>query len=88
MRLTNTIGMCQRSQNIALIIENAYRVLSGRCCINSKIIEEGMTKDYKEINLIKFHEEFQTEEDCQKKLIKLRWSDGFLCSHCKGKRLL
>ena len=37
---------------------------------------------------IKFHEEFQTEEDCQKKLIKLRWSDGFLCSHCKGKRLL
>lgn len=47
-----------------------------------------MTKDYKEINLIKFHEEFQTEEDCQKKLIKLRWSDGFLCSHCKEKRLL
>lgn len=42
-----------------------------------------MTKDYKEINLIKFHEEFQTEEDCQKELIKLRRSDGFLCSRCK-----
>lgn len=44
-----------------------------------------MAKDYKEISLIKFQEKFQTEEDCQKRLVELRWPDGFVCSHCKGR---
>ena len=43
-----------------------------------------MTKGYKEINLIKFQEKFQTEEDCQERLIELRWPDGFICPRCKG----
>lgn len=44
-----------------------------------------MVKDYKETSLIKFQENFQTEEDCQKRLIELRWSDGFVCPHCEGR---
>lgn len=44
-----------------------------------------MAKDYKEISLIKFQEKFQTEEDCQKRLIELRWPDGFVCPHCEGR---
>ncbi|TWU50410.1 hypothetical protein B188_28420 [Candidatus Brocadiaceae bacterium B188] len=31
-----------------------------------------MVKDYKEASHIKFLENFQTEEDCQKRLIELR----------------
>ena len=49
-------------------------------------MEEGvMEKDYKEISLIKFQEKFQTEEDCQKRLVELRWPDGFICPRCKGR---
>ncbi|MEP9412059.1 MAG: transposase, partial [Candidatus Brocadia sp.] len=44
-----------------------------------------MAKDYKEISLIKFQEKFQTEEGCQKRLIELRWPDGFVCPHCGGR---
>jgi len=42
-----------------------------------------VVKDYKETSLIKFQENFQTEEDCQKRLFELRWPDGFVCPHCE-----
>lgn len=34
--------------------------------------------------IMEFEERFATEEACREYLFKLRWPDGFRCSHCEG----
>jgi len=41
-----------------------------------------MNKPYQDINLLDFQKKFQTEEDCEKHLFKLRWPEGFICPRC------
>jgi len=41
-----------------------------------------MNKPYQEISLLEFHTKYQTEEDCEKRLFKLRWPQGFACPSC------
>ncbi len=48
--------------------------------------EVTMKKNYKKLSLFEFQHRFRTEKACRKYLEKLRWSDGFQCPHCGGKR--
>src|SRR5574337_689119 len=41
-----------------------------------------MNKPYQEISLLEFQTRYQTEEDCEKRLFKLRWPQGFACPSC------
>ena len=41
-----------------------------------------MNKPYQEISLLEFQTKYQTEEDCEKRLFKLRWPQGFACPIC------
>lgn len=44
-----------------------------------------MKKKYDEMSILEFQKKFQTEEDCRKRLIELRWPDGFMCPRCGEK---
>lgn len=41
-----------------------------------------MNKPYQEISLLEFQTKYQTEEDYEKRLFKLRWPQGFACPIC------
>jgi transposase-like protein len=41
--------------------------------------------NYREMSLLIFQEEFQSEGDCYKWLYKTRWPKGFICPKCYGK---
>ena len=38
----------------------------------------------KGLSLIEFNRRYGTEEQCHAALVKMRWSDGFVCPHCGG----
>jgi len=40
-------------------------------------------KKYNEMSILEFQKRFQTEEDCYKRLLELRWTDGFICPRCE-----
>lgn len=41
-----------------------------------------MKKPYHEIDLINFQKMFKTERQCEKRLFKIRWPNGFKCTRC------
>jgi transposase-like protein len=41
-----------------------------------------MTKPYENISLFDFQQKFKTEEDCKKRLFKMRWPNGYICPRC------
>lgn len=41
-----------------------------------------MKKPYREIDLIEFQKKFRTEKQCERRLFKLRWPNGFKCPKC------
>jgi transposase-like protein len=47
--------------------------------------DTGGRPNYKQMSLLIFQEEFQSEEDCYKWLYKTRWPKGFVCQKCNGK---
>ena len=42
--------------------------------------------EYDDMSLLIFHETFRVEEDCFNWLFSIRWSHGFLCPRCEGKK--
>lgn len=44
-----------------------------------------MSKNYEDLNLLKFQAKYKTEEDCRQKLRELKWPNGFECPRCKSK---
>lgn len=44
-----------------------------------------MSNNYNEMSILEFQKKFQAEEDCHKRLIELRWPDGFICPRCGEK---
>lgn len=42
-----------------------------------------MKKPYEEIDLIEFQKRFRTEKQCERRLFKLRWPNGFVCPRCE-----
>ncbi len=49
-----------------------------------------MEAKYKSLSVFEFHEQFKTENDCEKYLSELKWGKGFNCikcghnNYCKG----
>jgi len=41
-----------------------------------------MNKPYAEMDLIEFQKRFRTEKQCERRLFKLRWPNGFKCPKC------
>ena len=46
----------------------------------------GVKPNYGKMSWLIFQEEFQSEEDCYKWLVKTRWPKGFVCSQCGGEK--
>ena len=40
----------------------------------------------KGLSLIEFNRRYGTDEQCHAALIAIRWPDGFVCPHCKGRK--
>ena len=40
----------------------------------------------KGLSLIEFNRRYGTDEQCHAALIAMRWPDGFVCPHCKGRK--
>lgn len=47
---------------------------------------ETKKKPYHDLSLIDFQRRFPTEETCWEYLVKMRWSDGFVCPKCESKK--
>ena len=40
----------------------------------------------KGLSLIEFNRRYGTDNQCHAALIAMRWPDGFVCPHCKGRK--